>query len=123
MDDLQLDATAAAAGPLTEWDLWNIVPADPPVSVVTPTCHQLRALLEHNIDATFACDPWEQKGGYLKRCRGSERSVKLQNPAGHRIQQLTADGARLRGEQTVAAAFLGSRLYYWTAGTSGGLSV
>ncbi len=29
-------------------------------------------LLEQNVEATFACDPWEQRGGYLKRCRGIE---------------------------------------------------
>lgn len=127
MDNLLLDATAAAAGttvalsngwrygapiaagPLTEWDLWNIVPANPPVSVVTLTGRQLRRLLEQNIEATFACDPWEQKGGYLKRCRGVEMLVKLENPVGHRIQQLTVQGHRLGDEQTVDAAFLGEQ--------------
>ncbi len=100
MDNLLLDATAAAAGtvvalsngwrygapiaagPLTEWDLWNIVPANPHVSVVTLTGRQLRALLEDNIESTFASDPWEQKGGYLKRSRGIEVLLKLENPAG-----------------------------------------
>lgn len=113
MDNLLLDATAAAAGttvalsngwrygapiaagPLTEWDLWNIVPANPSVSVVTLAGGQLRTLLEHNIEATFACDPWQQKGGYLKRCRGVEMLIKLENPVGHRIQQLTVQGHRL----------------------------
>ena len=127
MDNLLLDATAAAAGTvvalsngwrygapiaagaLTEWDLWNIVPADPPVSIVRLTGLELRTLLEQNIEATFACDPWDQKGGYLKRCRGIEMLLKLENPAGHRIQQLTVDGARLLDGQTIDASFLGEQ--------------
>jgi len=127
MDNLLLDATAAAAGTtvalsngwrygapiapglLREWDLWNIVPSNPPVSVVTLTGRQLRELFEQNIEATFACDPWEQRGGYLKRCRGVELLVKLENPTGHRIQQLNVSGERLRDEDTVTAAFLGEQ--------------
>jgi 2',3'-cyclic-nucleotide 2'-phosphodiesterase (5'-nucleotidase family) len=136
MDNLLLDATAAAAGttvalsngwrygapvaagPLTEWDLWNIVPADPPVSIVTLTGRQLRTLLEQNVEATFACDPWDQKGGYLKRCRGIEMLLKLENPAGHRIQQLTVQGDQLGDEQTVDAAFLGEQAVPPTVGTN-----
>lgn len=127
MDNLLLEATATAAGttvalsngwrygapippgPLTEWDLWNIVPANPQVSVVTLTGGQLRELFEQNVEATFACDPWEQRGGYLKRCRGVELLLKLENPAGHRIQQLTVGGERLSDGDTVKAAFLGEQ--------------
>lgn len=127
MDNLLLDATATAAatpvalsngwrygaplasGPLSEWDLWSIVPSNPPVSVVTLTGRELRDLFEHNIEATFACNPWEQRGGYLKRCRGVELLLKLENPVGHRVQQLTVGGERLRDEDTVKAAFLGEQ--------------
>ena len=134
MDNLLLDATAAAAattvalsngwrygapiapGPLTEWDLWNIVPANPPVSVVTLTGRQLRELFEQNIEATFACDPWEQRGGYLKRCRGVALLLKLENPVGHRIQQLTVSGQRLSDGDTVDAAFLGEQAVPLDAG-------
>ena len=134
MDNLLLAATASAAGttvalsngwrygapiavgPLTEWDLWNVVPANPPVSVVTLTGRQLRTLLEQNIEATFACDPWEQKGGYLKRCRGIEMLLKLENPVGHRIQQLTVQGDMLGDQQAVDAAFLGEQAVPATVG-------
>jgi len=127
MDNLLLDATAAAAattvalsngwrygapipaGPLSEWDIWNMVPANPPVSVVTLTGRQLRQLLEQNLQATFACDPWEQRGGYLKRCRGIEMLLKLENPVGHRIQQFTVAGARVGDDEAVTVAFLGEQ--------------
>jgi len=135
MDNLLLDATATAAGtgvalsngwrygapiapgPLTEWDLWNIVPANPPVSVVTLTGLQLRTLLENNIEATFACDPWQQRGGYLKRCRGVEVLVKLENPAGHRIQEMTVEGARVGDAESIDVAFLGEQAVPADAGS------
>ncbi len=134
MDNLLLDATAAAAGttvalsngwrygapivagPLTEWDVWNIVPANPPVSVVTLTGHQLRELFEKNIEATFACDPWKQRGGYVKRCRGIELLLKLENPIGYRVQQLTVDGRRVGDDEAVQAAFLGEQAVPLDAG-------
>lgn len=127
MDNLLLDATAAAAGttvalsngwrygapipagPLTECDLWNIVPADPEVSVVALTGRELRALFEANLETTFACDPWEQRGGYVKRCRGIEIVAKVENPAGTRIQQMTVEGSPLRDAQTLDVAFLGEQ--------------
>ncbi len=135
MDNLLLDATAAAAGttvalsngwrygapipqgPLTEWDLWNIVPANPAVSVVTLTGRQLRELFEKNVEATFACDPWQQRGGYLKRCRGIEMLLKLENAAGYRVQELTIGGERLGDDDTVEAAFLGEQAVPANAGS------
>jgi S-sulfosulfanyl-L-cysteine sulfohydrolase len=127
MDNLLLDATAAAAGthvalsngwrygapiaagPLTKWDVWNIVPANPPISIVTLTGRELRDLFEQNVEATFAYDPWQQRGGYLKRCHGLELLLKLENPLGHRVQQLTISGEDLLETQTIEVAFLGEQ--------------
>lgn len=127
MDNLLLEATADAAGtavalsngwrygapippgPLTRSDLWSIVPANPPVSVVQLTGQELRDLFEQNLEATFACDPWDQRGGYMKRCRGIEMVLKIENPAGYRIQELTADGAPLAAGDRVSVGFLGEQ--------------
>ncbi len=127
MDSVLLDAVAAAAetgvalsngwrygapippGPVTEFDLWNIVPANPPVSVVQLTGRQLRQLLEDNLEATFACDPWEQRGGYVKRCRGIEMAFKVENPAGCRIQELRISGARVADDARISVGFLGDQ--------------
>jgi len=127
MDNLLLDAIANAAdrpmalsngwrygapippGPLTELDLWNIVPANPPVSVVAISGEELRRLFEENLEATFACDPWQQRGGYLKRCRGIQLAVKLENAKGHRIQEFRVDGDRLQRDAIYSVAFLGEQ--------------
>lgn len=127
MDNLLLDAIANAAdrpialsngwrygapippGPLTESDLWNIVPTNPPVSVAAITGDELRRLFEENLEATFACDPWQQRGGYLKRGRGIQLAVKLENARGHRIQEFRVDGDRLRRDAIYSVAFLGEQ--------------
>jgi 2',3'-cyclic-nucleotide 2'-phosphodiesterase (5'-nucleotidase family) len=97
------------AGPISEMDLWNIVPANPPVSVVTLTGAELRQLYEQNLEATFACDPWKQRGGYIKRCRGLELAIKLENPPAERIQEMRVDGTRLRANVSYKVAFLGEQ--------------
>lgn len=127
MDNLLLDAVAAAAGtevalsngwrygapippgPLTTWDAWNIVPANPPVSVTALTGRDLRDLFEQNLEATFACDPWDQRGGYVKRCRGIELLAKIEHPRGHRVHELTVEGTRVGDDEVVDVAFLGEQ--------------
>jgi 2',3'-cyclic-nucleotide 2'-phosphodiesterase (5'-nucleotidase family) len=97
------------AGRITEMDVWNIVPANPQVSVTTLTGAELRRLYEENLEAAFACDAWQQRGGYVKRCRGLELAVKLENPAGERVQEIRIDGARLRASASYKVAFLGEQ--------------
>ena len=45
-------------------------------------------MLEENLENTFASDPYNQMGGYLRRCLGLKMLVKVENPAGIRIQSL-----------------------------------
>ncbi len=75
-------------GPITENDLWNIIPVNPPVSIVKMTGLEIWNMLEENIERTFAKDPYEQMGGYLKRSNGISLYFKFENPFGERIQQL-----------------------------------
>lgn len=122
MDDVLLAAIAKAAavdiafsngwrygapippGPVTVNDLWNIIPTNPPVSTVTLTGAEIIAMLEENLERTFSRDPLGQMGGYLKRFRGLTVYGKLENPFGHRVEQiLRRDGALVAdGEYKVA---------------------
>lgn len=79
-------------GPITENDLWNIIPVNPPVSKVKMTGLEIWNMLEENIERTFASDPYEQMGGYLKRSNGVNMYFKFENPFGERIQQLFIQG-------------------------------
>jgi sulfur-oxidizing protein SoxB len=87
-------------------DLWNMVPVDPRVCVVELTGAEIRAMLEANLERTFAGDAYEQMGGYVKRCRGLTVYVKIENPAGHRIDRLFIDERLAEPERTYRAAFI-----------------
>src|SRR5699024_3659790 len=75
-------------GPVTVNDLYNIIPTNPPVSKVTLTGEEILNMLEENIENTFAKNPYDQKGGYLKRMHGIDLYIKLENAKGLRIKHL-----------------------------------
>jgi len=124
MDDVLLAAIAAAAGtelafsngwrygapippgPVTMEALWNIIPGNPPVSTVQLTGAEVMAMLEENLERTFAANPYDQMGGYVKRCHGLELHIKLENPPGHRINHITIDGRPLRADDELSAAYV-----------------
>lgn len=76
------------AGGITMNDLWNIIPPNPQVSTVDLTGKELWDMLEDNLEKTFAANPYNQMGGYVKRCLGLRCYFKIENPAGSRIQSL-----------------------------------
>lgn len=127
MDNVLLDAIAAAAGtrlafsngwrygaPILPGDvtmehLWNVVPTHPPISTVELTGDEVRAMLEANLERTYSPDPYEQMGGFVKRCRGLNLYFKMENPRGQRIEDLLVDGAPIRSGRTYRAAMLGEQ--------------
>jgi hypothetical protein len=79
---------------------------NPPVSTVELTGEELKTMLEENLERTFSCDPYQQMGGYVKRCLGLNVYFKLENPSGHRIQKLFADDEEVQPGQYYTAAFV-----------------
>ncbi len=75
-------------GTVTLNDLYNIIPMNPPISTVELTGDEIVAMLEENLERTFARDPYEQMGGYVKRGLGLNVYLKIENPPGQRIQQV-----------------------------------
>lgn len=49
----------ACMGPMTMEDIWNIIPTNPPVSMVDITGAELILMLEENLENTFAKNPYE----------------------------------------------------------------
>ena len=96
-------------GPITVNDLWNIIPVNPPVSTVEITGRELRAMMEENLERTFARDPYDQMGGYVKRCAGINLYCKLENAPGLRIQEFFAGGKRLDPDTVYRTAFVTSQ--------------
>jgi 2',3'-cyclic-nucleotide 2'-phosphodiesterase (5'-nucleotidase family) len=124
MDNLLLDAISAAAeteiafsngwrygapvpaGPVTLNDLWNIIPTNPPVQTLEMTGAELWTMMEDNLERTFSRDPFEQQGGYVKRCRGVNIYAKIENPPGARIEEFFVQGERLQADRMYRAAFV-----------------
>ncbi len=77
-------------GQITLNDLYNMIPMNPPVSTVELTGAEIKTMLEENLERTFSCDPYNQMGGYVKRCLGLNIYFKIENPSGRRIQKLFA---------------------------------
>ena len=127
MDNVLLDAISAAAdtrlafsngwrygapilpGNVTMEHLWNVVPTDSPISTVDLTGDELLAMLEANLERTYSADAYCQMGGFVKRCRGLNLYFKMENPKGHRIEELIVGSARVEGSRIYRAAMLGEQ--------------
>lgn len=79
---------------------------NPPVSTVGLTGEEIIAMLEENLERTFARDPYDQMGGYVKRCLGINIYFKVENPKGQRIQELFVRAERVRPDKVYTAAYV-----------------
>ena len=93
-------------GPVTLNDLYNIIPMNPPIGTVELTGDELLSMLEENLERTFAADPYDQMGGYIKRSLGLTAYLKIENPVGQRIQQVFVGNEPLERSRTYHAAFV-----------------
>ena len=93
-------------GEVTLNDLYNMIPMNPPISTVELTGEEIVTMLEENLGRTFACDPYDQMGGYVKRSLGLNAYIKIENPAGQRVQQVFAGGEPLQPGRHYPTAFV-----------------
>lgn len=93
-------------GMVTLNDLYNIIPMNPPISTVELTGEEIVAMLEENLERTFARDPYDQMGGYVKRGLGFNAYVKIENPPGHRVQQVFVGDEELQRGRHYATVFV-----------------
>jgi 2',3'-cyclic-nucleotide 2'-phosphodiesterase (5'-nucleotidase family) len=87
-------------------DLYNVVPMNPPISTAELTGEELLMMIEENLERTFACDPYQQMGGYVKRCLGLRVYFKIENPHGHRIQKILVGDEDIRSDRYYTATFI-----------------
>ncbi len=93
-------------GEVTLNDLYNMIPMNPPISTVELTGEEIVALLEENLERTFARDPYDQMGGYVKRGLGFNAYIKIENPPGQRVQQVFAGDEPLQPGRHYPTAFV-----------------
>lgn len=96
-------------GDITEDDLYNIIPMNPPVSTVDLTGQEILDMLEENLERTFSAGPMKQMGGYIKRCAGLRINLRIENPAGHRIQEIYFGAKHLDPKETYNVSFVTSQ--------------
>lgn len=99
-------APVPAGSAVTVNDLWNIIPTNPPISLVEMTGAEIWKMMEENLERTFSADPYKQMGGFVKRCRGVNFYFKIENPPGARIQEFFAEGKRLEKDKIYTVAFV-----------------
>jgi 2',3'-cyclic-nucleotide 2'-phosphodiesterase (5'-nucleotidase family) len=93
-------------GNITLNDLYNIIPMNPPVSIIEISGEEIWDMLEENLEGTFSCDAYNQMGGYLKRCLGLNVYFKIENPSGLRIQKLFVGNEEIQSDKYYSAAFV-----------------
>jgi len=93
-------------GEVTLNDLYNIIPMNPPISTVELTGEEIVAMLEENLERTFARDPYDQMGGYVKRGLGFNAYIKIENPPGQRVQQVFVADEPLQPGLSYPTAFV-----------------
>ena len=93
-------------GEVTMNDLYNIIPMNPPISTVELSGEEIVAMLEENLERTFACDAYKQMGGYVKRSLGFFAYIKIENPAGQRVQQVFIENEPLQPGRHYLTAFI-----------------
>ncbi len=94
------------SGPVTMRDLHQIIPVNPPVSVVDLTGKELVEMLEANLEHTYSRDPFNQMGGYVKRALGLKVYLKVENGEGQRIQKIYVGDEELDPKKTYRACYV-----------------
>lgn len=94
---------------ITRNDLWNIIPVNPPVQTAKLSGRELWDMLEKNLERTFSRNPYEQMGGYIKRCLGMSMYFKIENAENQRIQDLFVGEERVDFDRDYDVAFVTSQ--------------
>lgn len=93
-------------GPISQNDLWNIIPTNPAVSTVELTGAEIWEMVEDNLERTFSADPFGQMGGYVKRFRGLTVFGRIENPPGHRVVDIHAGQEVLDAKKLYRVAYV-----------------
>ncbi|HSN29487.1 MAG TPA: bifunctional metallophosphatase/5'-nucleotidase [Kofleriaceae bacterium] len=85
-------------GPITEGDLWNILPLDARIKQGWVTGKQLRDYLEDELELVFSANPWKLSGGWGPRASGLQMTFESKAPKGARLRSVTINGTPLNDE-------------------------
>lgn len=83
------------SGPITEGDLWNLMPLEVHLKIGTVTGQQLRDYLEHELAGVFSHNVETQSGGWGPRFSGMTLLFTAGAADGHRVQSVQVGGKDL----------------------------
>ncbi len=87
-------------GPITEADLWNMLPLDARLKTGRVTGKQLGEYLEQEMELVFAQDPLALSGGWGPRPSGLEMQFIAKAQKGERVQHVRIHGIPLEAERS-----------------------
>ena len=79
-------------GPITEGDLWKILPLDARMKRAWVTGKELHTYLENELELVFSPDPWKLSGGWGPRASGMEMVFAAKAPNGSRLREVKVLG-------------------------------
>lgn len=86
------------AGPITEGDLWSLLPLDARIKTGWVTGKELRDYFENELELVFSKDPWKLSGGWGPRFDGMTVRFTAKAPPGHRVVAIAAGGKPIRDD-------------------------
>ncbi len=93
-------------GEVTVNDLYNMIPMNPPISTIELMGEEIIEMLEENLERTFARNPYDQMGGYVKRSLGLNAYIKIENPPGQRVQKVFVGDEELQPGRYYPTTFI-----------------
>jgi sulfur-oxidizing protein SoxB len=87
-----------AAGPITEADLWSILPLDAKLKAGRVSGAQMRAYLENELELVYSKDPLKLSGGWGIRPSGMTILFTAGAPHGRRLKEVKIGGKEMLAE-------------------------
>jgi 2',3'-cyclic-nucleotide 2'-phosphodiesterase (5'-nucleotidase family) len=92
------------AGPVTEGQLWSLLPLDARMKMGWITGRELGAYLERELELVFSKDPWKLSGGWGPRLSGVELRFAAKAAPGHRLVSVRVNGQPLQDDRRYTIA-------------------
>ena len=85
-------------GPVTEGQLWSLLPLDARMKVGWISGRELRTYLENELELVFSNDAWKLSGGWGPRLSGVQLKFAARAPAGRRVVELKVHGRDVKDD-------------------------
>jgi sulfur-oxidizing protein SoxB len=92
------------AGPITEGDLWKILPLDARMKRGFVTGKELHTYLENELELVFSADPWKLSGGWGPRASGMDMVFAAKAKMGSRLREVKVHGAAIQDDAKYSLA-------------------